>query len=301
MNDQHQSTKNINLIDRVCQNASKTADHLFLSTSKKASIWENLSKKLSEVDKRILTWFFAMATSISLLIAGSLDLLHFDKISKPAIEKQMGSAPLNRIKTEIALTSKESSICRMNSKGIAETLRPLTVASIPTIVYDHKETIPAVAAKEAEKKTSFPIVEKFKPNFFGSLAISNIGASPEIGISAPILKIESTTHVQQLSLGVSGQMTFYQEHSPESKVVNQAIPSYYVNLEYDIKGKNSKSSGWGARVGYRINSGDSSLFDKQTIKASVHKNINNHIKVGPEIIFTNNFKKVYPGIALVVS
>jgi len=50
-------------------------------------------------------------------------------------------------------------------------------------------------------------------------------------------------------------------------------------------------------AGYLLNP-NQIIYKDTTIRLQYTKSISNKLKVGPEIIFTNNFKKLYPGFTL---
>ncbi|PIB35168.1 hypothetical protein BFP72_07035 [Reichenbachiella sp. 5M10] len=305
MKQRNKNSKNINLIDRVCLSASQVADQLSLNPTKKGQLWESISSKLGEMDKRIMTWLFAMATSVSLLIAGSM----------------------NFIQIEIPFQNKhdmvmEGKIAHTHTITPPQPKAPMKVVVLEKITPKEIETIQATAwedesltiqrqipntpgqAKSSEETTGNPPFFPSKPELFGSLLFNQNGLSPELGISLPILKIDQIDRVHTFKAGISTQITYTNSSSNEVEQIGSGyitpVPSVFANLEYESQ-KKSGGYGWNARIGYKLNQDSSGVYQANTMKATIQKSINPHIKIGPEVIFTHNFRKIYPGIALVVS
>ncbi|RJE75006.1 hypothetical protein [Reichenbachiella sp. MSK19-1] len=295
----NKENKSINIIDRVCQNASQVADRVNVDISKKKRLWDNISQRLSDLDKRVLTWFLAMTTSFSLLIAGGIELW---KNTPEVIPTQRElTLQVKTIDTSEPIESFEHALtselkAKKQPSSINSPIPTTTILKGTEIIQTKQPEIP---------KESHKALQNIKPQIYLGTTLSTAGLTPELGIDVPVYTKSTGKHTHSIKTGISAQFLLFGQRKAtegEQQVNNTAMPSVFANLLYEIK-DNSKNSTWSARIGYRLNNNnnDTSIYSNHTMKASLHKSINNHIKIGPEVIFTNNFRKVYPGIGLVVS
>ena len=92
-------------------------------------------------------------------------------------------------------------------------------------------------------------------------------------------------------------MQYIQTNHPETQESQNNL-YYFINAGYTFSDRLNK--GWTGEIGYLINPNDT-FYREKTIKMSAHKKLGKHLKVGPEIIFTNNFKNIIPGLSVQIS
>ncbi|MCV9386147.1 hypothetical protein [Reichenbachiella ulvae] len=284
------------MTDRVCKSASQVADQVSMGLERKKRIWESISAKLSEIDKRVLSWFLVMTTSFSLVVAGSIDFLLKETPIHKNEEETIDQPKLAEIDDVLEHKPEMKELRTIESKAISNRTKKneSSKISLPKVKITQATTADMNEAKDHFNK---------RPKAFAAVNINTNGLAPEIGLTLPVYGHlgKNSQHVVSVGLSTQIQMTNLTS-SESSQASNLKIqPLVYGNLIYDLR-KNDGAPNWNFRMGYQINESiDSSLWNGRSIKASIHKSLNDHIRIGPEIIISDDFKRVYPGIALVVS
>jgi hypothetical protein len=256
--------------------------------SKNAS-WRVIQNKLNSTNKTIIIWGFSVAASISMLVAAGINLnTSFLLNSNSSAKKEIATLiiPEQKVPIEHSPTKKEikiNAIEKLNHKY-----------SVPTIKYINSQLAleyslsPSTSRGRETKKNKHEI----SPNF--AVHSGSSGTYPSVGFDFKLYSKRKNNIKHLMKIGVS---TNFQEINYEAS--SKVLPLTYINVRYSRLNELT-NKGWNAQVGYMVNP-DSNVYKNKTVKFSLTKKISKHLRAGPEIIFTNNLRKVYPGISIVLS
>lgn len=297
VNGKHNTKAEVNLkesaTDEVSKKAVMKADTIPVKGFEANKTWKKLASRLGQMDKRFVTWGLAMAASFSLLVAANVDIFFRDSFGVQPMEKHEVDAQ------KIYKKEPASTPSRPIAMTIIQTIQPVesdglqigsAINSIPT---NDKNTQLLLD----KKKTSEPDVVSFSNPFvsvFTKVNFQSEAITPEFGIDFKLTEKYTAKRRDIYKLGLSTQLNFTTNETGKKRI----HPHTFVNLEFVSLNKKT-SKGWTTRAGYLLNP-DGQLFQDTTIKVSLFRNIGKHLKVGPEIIFTENLKKSYPSISLVL-
>lgn len=290
----HQANSTESKTDQLTRQAVEVFDEVPVKNFDPAKTWLKISARLGSIDKRFVTWGLAMAASFSMLIAANLNNINWMKVI---------DLPEEVVVTEINKEVPVSQPVRkepLPSMARLESIAPeLTSESTPNLVSNQQvmDDVQPVALPINSNARESMDIRPFSNPFISGFAkanIQSIGVSPEIGIDFKLAENYTARRREIYKLGLSSQMNFSTNDEGQKK----RHMHFFVNLEYTTLNKKT-NKGWTARSGYLVNP-DGQLFQDTTIKVSLFRNIGKNLKVGPEVIFTNNLKKPYPAISLVL-
>ncbi|SMD37904.1 hypothetical protein SAMN04488029_3531 [Reichenbachiella faecimaris] len=259
-----------------------------------ASTWKKLAARLGNVDKRFVTWGFAMAASFSLLVAAKIELFDWtnqdNQPQKPLTEIQV----VDKETVQLSAVPIKSSVViekiEPQSQALETTLKPSVEKNQTKI---RPKTVLLAEKKDKRKLELYPLSNPFV-SVFAKANFSSEGVTPEIGIDFKIAENYTAKRRDIYKLGLSSQVNFRTTEEGDKKI----HPHTFVNLEFTSLNKKT-NKGWTTRAGYLLNP-DGYLYQDTTVKVSLFRNINKHIKIGPEVIFTDNLKSAYPSISLIL-
>ncbi|MEP2023076.1 MAG: hypothetical protein ABJH98_10805 [Reichenbachiella sp.] len=281
--------------DQVSKKAVSVVENVPLKNFDASDTWRKIAHKLGHVDKRFVTWGLAMAASFSLLVAANVDLFTWESFNpQPEPEVATNNTFIDKKEVFIAATSIKPEIIiteiKPQSQEQKSTLHtPVEKRAIKT----NPKTILLLDKKDRQNIALYPLTNPFVSVF----AKANIGSgsiTPEIGIDFKLAENYTAKRRDIFKLGVSSQFNFKTDETGDKKV----HPHTFVNLDFTSLNKKT-NKGWTTRAGYLLNP-DGQLYQDTTVKVSLFRNINKHIKIGPEVIFTDNLKTAYPSISLVL-
>lgn len=277
-------------IDRIVKSKIEVLDLFPILGSKwnKSESWKVIQSKLNSTNKNIIIWGFSIAASISMLVAASINLstpiLDSDnsikeEISTLAIPEQIVLEKHYPIKKKIKINTIE----KLYNKYTITSIN--SINSQPVLKYSLQPSISE--GKETQKNTRI-----LSPYF--ALHSGGSGTYPSLGFNLNLYshRKNNINHLVKLGISTSVQRI---DHEGSNKVQ----PFHYINLGYsNINELTDK--GWNVQVGYMMNP-DSNVYKNKTVRFTAAKKFSKHLRVGPEIIFTDNLRKVYPGISIVLS
>lgn len=280
--------------DNLSKKAVSVVEDMPLKNFDAQKTWEKLSHRLGQMDKRFVTWGLAMAASFSLLVAANIEMLqweNFDKeiesevVTERLQPKNKKTQVISKEPTEIVITEKIAPV-QKKSNGIKE----------PVITPEVANRSKTILLLDKTEQADFEISPLSNP-FVSIFAKANFqfeGVAPEIGMDFKIAENYTAKRREIYKIGVSSQFNYKQNEEGNKRI----HPHTFVNLEFTSLNKKT-NKGWTTRAGYLLNP-DGQLYQDTTIKVSLFRNISKHIKVGPEVIFTNNMKTSYPSISLIL-
>ena len=279
--------------DELTKKAIAKIENLPLKSFNASATWEKISQRLGQVDKRFVTWGLAMAASFSLLVASNISLFEWNRIDQTETIEKLASIEdidFHSVVTPPRLPESLSAntLKNIEPKEVEIKSTEITINNIPK-----ETTILAVDKNEIQKTEISPLSNPFV-TVFAKANFQFDGVNPEIGIDFKIGENYTAIRRDIFKIGVSSQINYTKSETGERKV----HPHTFVNLEYSSLNKKT-NKGWTTRTGYLLNP-DGQLYQDTTIKVSLFRNVNKHVKIGPEVIFTNNMKKSYPSLSLIL-
>lgn len=258
--------------------------------------WQSIRKQLSTTNKNVVAWGLAMAASMSLVVAASINLstdIFFD-IMKDTSAISMISDTMDGTKSyNDPITNRPERINEVekvknieSTESISNQFQPIF---IPTQAIDN-----GTGDTYSNNSIAHKAIAKVTPLLDLNYNVSSSGPGIGFGIDFNLHSRTKGRIQQDLDLGIS---TRIQRISTEQG--DKLRPLAFLNLEYSRQNVHTQK-GWSVRTGILLNKGGSQ-FQKNTLKFSVTRQFNKRIKAGPEVIFTNNFAKAYPGVSIVFS
>lgn len=249
--------------------------------------WKIIKNKLASSNKTLVVWGFSVAASISMLIAAN-------------ITWEMGLVvdPSETIQEQsVILIAPEQKVIKPqpSAKEIIEMKKIKSVYSDNVISSTNSVNENSVIEPAFQPVTplgQLKYVQLISPYF--SIHTGTSGTYPNVGFDFKMYSKRKNKINHLMKLGVS---TDFQRITNETST--KVFPLTFINVGYSRVNEFTEK-GWSTQVGYMINP-DSYVYKNKTVKFSLTKRFSRHLKAGPEIIFTNNFRKVYPGITIVLS
>ena len=256
--------------------------------------WQVIKNRLEGSNKTVIVWGFAVAASISLLVAAGFsintDALFYQepKIEQVSILGNSASEKSNHmIELKTNLERSESVLKNISIKYPVQNTTKIDFKVSKKII----KNIPALVIDHAVKDTKKSI--ELKP-FFSAQYSDYSGISPTFGINFKVLSLSNHQIRHEVNLG--GTVNFQKVTKENSSKVHTFT---FLHVGYD-RINETTNKGWSTQAGIMVNP-DSNVYKNNTVKFSLNRQFNSHIKAGPEVIFTDNFKNIYPGISIVLS
>lgn len=279
--------------DQISKKAVVTMDEIPLKHFSASKTWEKLSDRLSRMDKGLVTWGLAMAASFSLLVAANIEVFDLNPLDLDIKEQVLSELSQPE---EIELKAQPAATIHISNLQITQPAK-LTTELKQAVITPEQKSLPKTILlrdKNENEAVGLPYLSNPFVSVFGKANFQSGGVAPEIGIDFKIAENYSAKRRQIYKIGMSSQFNFKTNESGEKKI----HPHTFVNLEFTSLNKKT-NKGWTSRAGYLLNP-DGQLYQDTTIKVSLLRNISKHVKLGPEVIFTNNMKQAYPSISLIL-
>ncbi|MDA0193771.1 MAG: hypothetical protein O2887_01120 [Bacteroidetes bacterium] len=276
----------------------------------KEAVWKRIQKAITGAGggPKMIAWYAAMAASASLLVAASLSLedIKFDFNSD---QETIGNVT--------ALIYNDAPITPITVGNNYFPTHNLTIKSRTTDIQlsrsrHGKIPIDQILTRRAKSqvengslilKKSDNNIKLRQPNFGvrfeGSFSANGRYVGPSFGFGATMDLLKSEEITKKIYLGSSVQLI--KTHGMSEGYSNALKKAYIVKAAFEnSKSKNGRTATWTSGVEFILHSTDQSV-DKPMLKLFYTRGIIGKLKVGPEVMFTRNFKKAYPGITLALS
>lgn len=279
--------------DQLSKNAAAVVEDIPVKNFDPVKTWQSIANKLGQVDKRFVTWGLAMAASVSMLVGARIDLLNGSFFEAKPVEKlEVSSIKVHKQKLLVNAAQPVIKPAKIEVQAIQPALtRPKVALDVHLAPALRPSSYPQKVNVEAAQISPFsnPFLFAFaKANFQSS------GVAPEIGFDIKLAENYTAKRRDIYKIGLSSQLSFISNESGKKKI----HPHTFVNVEFSSLSKKT-NKGWTSRAGYLLNP-DGQLYQDTTIKVSLFRNIGKNVKIGPEVIFTENLQKAYPSISLVL-
>ncbi len=271
----------------------------------KEGIWKRIQKALEDSARgsKMIAWYTVMAASVSLLVASSVNFVNynFDFLNQEQEITEVISEPLNMEKSESRAEVYYASL------PADSMIIPVRSRQVFTLLEDTNFTVVDKLPEKTNRVKSFTRLtaediakSKFNPalkfSLTGGLSANSRFISPKIDLGVKI-NLSKMPHVQK-NLFVGSSIQILQNINPEQGTTKRLSKGYFIKTAYENERiENGKRKSWSTGVEYLIHSDDDSL-PGNTLKVFYNHSIHGRLKIGPEVMFTKDFKKVYPGITL---
>ena len=298
VNGNHKNDKSLDAqeskTDQISQKAVAVVDEIPVRHFNPAKTWKKLSEKLGRIDKGLVTWGLAMAASFSLLVAANIKVFDLDPFDLNIEDHTI--IEISKSSTETIKSNPKPAIHISGLKMAKPTKQATELKKSVTVSEINQKQPKTVVLLDKNEQELIEISRLSNPfvSAFGKVNFQSGSVVPEIGVDFKIAENYTDKRRQIYKIGMSSQLNFKTNESGDKRV----HPFTFVNLEFTSLNKKT-NKGWTSRAGYLLNP-DGQLYQDTTIKVSLFRNISKHIKLGPEVIFTNNIKQAYPSISLIL-
>lgn len=249
--------------------------------------WDKIARLLRQAHPKSILWYCSLAASISLVMA-NVSLLP-DQWSEEAHHVQestfalmdLPQAPKSRAATTHLPESKDPVFSAIHPKKIQ------SYGGITHIPSHGPVALPATSNVHHTKATGKVTLI---PRLYTGINAAGVGLSGELIVS-------TNKKINTASLGMSVELnTHFLNHSGrENMATNLTRQSVYMNM---VLINTQAKRPWSARIGTPLWQTEAHDSGAPVIKVNYQTTLGKKIQIGPELIFTKGFKKVYPGITL---
>ena len=261
----------------------------------RSNTWQVIKSKLEGSNKTVVVWGMAIAASISLLVAASIslntDALFYQKpnqVETSILENNTSEKRIQGVAIKNTLERSESVLKNVKIKYPVAQITPQINFKLSNDIINH---LPVALIEHTANNPKRGI--KLTP-FFSADYSDYSGVTPTFGLDFKVFS-HNHHHIRP-DVNLGGAVNFRKVTKENSTKIHTFT---FLHVGYD-RINEATNKGWSTQAGIMVNP-DSNVYKNNTVKFSLNRQFNSHIKAGPEVIFTDNFKKVYPGISIVLS
>ncbi len=272
----------------------------------KEGVWKRIQKALEDSTSgpKMIAWYTVMAANISLLVASAVNLVNYDVDFLNATEPTVAELVIEPLNLDAPVTKAAVYYTSLPADSMTIPVRSRQVLSL------EEEASFSVVDRLPEKRNKFQSFtrltaedlakSKFTPalkfHIAGGLSTNSRLISPKLDLGVKI-NLSRMSDVKK-SLFVGSSIHFLQNINLEQGSTKGLSKGYFIKTAYENERiVNGKRKSWSTGAEYLIHSDDDSL-PGNTLKVFYNHSIYGRLKIGPEVMFTKDFKKVYPGITL---
>jgi len=285
-------------LSHIVQDKIKEVEHKIIPGVNwdKQKSWDKIKDILNAKNKQLIMWYFATAASISILVAATVDttIPYLHKV----FEQEHNETVVNAIIPQLLNNDSEE----VETKSLIESY-DLDFKKMPD---EHKLIKESLCTKNQIKaiegsKQELSIVENKEQNKPSLNFGTSIGGNKLTGL-APGLSFDvrqylngNGSKIRYISIGASTSFIF---KAATENNHSEFYPATFVNAKYgQRKLQGSRNTEWEIGAGYLINP-NQVIYKDTTIRFQYTRTISGRLKVGPELILTDNMRKLYPGFTL---
>ena len=272
----------------------------------KEGVWKKIRKALEDSTQgpKMIAWYTAMAASVSLLVASTVNVLTTTlEVPSVAPEVSIGdnNEPLDLkiqapVHTYFAALPADSMVIPMKSRQLESVASNSSLTVMEKIPQQTQLIVPQNNEVKLRNKLSDRSGVKF--HLAPGISANQRFVVPKLDIGVT-WELSSTRDIRK-KLFMGGSVQFVQGVNREQNFVKSISRSYFVKSSFTKESvRNGKSRSWSTGAEYLIHSEDDSLPGSM-FRLFYNRSVIGKLKVGPEIMFTRGLKKVYPGITLAV-
>lgn len=284
-------------LSHIVQDKIKEVEHKIVpgvSWDKQKS-WDKIKDILASKNKQLIMWYFATAASISILVAASIDTTfpYFDQFIEKDTPAEIVDFIIPETQPEITEQPRES----FNAEIIKNKELPNDHQFLNTAC--HKNKIKKLSPVNVEDEViEDDVATSFSPEIFFSPQLSSnalSGISPALSMDIRHYLKSTGSKTRYVALGANTTFIFQVQNENGSTKI---YPATFINTKYGQSNmKNNKKTEWEISAGYLLNP-NQVIYKDTTVRFQYTRTLTGKLKVGPELILTNNLRKLYPGITL---
>ena len=284
-------------LSHIVQDKIKEVEHKIIPgvTWDKQKSWDKIKDILSTKNKQLIMWYFATAASISILVAATADttIPYFIDFLEQENTKEIVdiNVPQSELTPDVPVRNKVNTEI-IENKSLPEDNQLLKVTCLKNKLRKLKTS--KATEKVISEKLSTPATPKFYPGTqLGSNSITGIAPGMSIDFRH-YLKAEDNRN-RYIAIGANTALIF---HIQSEGGKTEIYPATFINAKYgQSKIENNRKTEWEIGAGYLLNP-NQVIYKDTTVRFQYTRTITGKLKVGPELILTNNLRKLYPGITL---
>ena len=260
----------------------------------KTVTWEVIKNKLVDADKKILVWGMVMAASISLVVAAGINYIGF---LTPKIPNSELSGNVELESKVVHPTRPSKNLTRPGLLNeVSKKIGVDNPTSGPNTINIHsKNDISPLEDKMLQPAFSeYSSKPTITPYLLINQNVSSVVPGVGLGFELNLFQKQKGNFHEGWKLGLNSTLRQVQSES-ELKLT----PVTYLNVGFE-RINTVKDTGWSASAGLMLHN-DTNLYKNTTVRFSLNRQFSKRIKLGPEVIFTENFTKAYPGVTLILS
>ena len=261
----------------------------------KENSWNKIKDILNTKNKQLIMWYFATAALVSVLVAATLDE------TIPVLEQFLPKVEVNEVagnhiseehvvRHELQeVTRPDLSVEQLQSKDLNEsgTENPARTCNFSNISLP--DEYPVMVPKNQKSTANNPV----KVNVHAS---SNqlSGLNPGVSFQYQYVLKQSDRKTHYISIGTYTNLIIGASSEAGN---NRFYPATFINAAYGQQKHQDRRSEWEIGAGYLLNP-NQVIYKDTTIRFHYTRTVLGRLKVGPELILTNNLTKVFPGFTL---
>lgn len=249
--------------------------------------WEIIKQNIKTSEQKVIVWGMALAATISLTLAAGIQLNLIDPINFSSPKE------ITQVENNAQVDNKDAFLTQKRNKQVVALNR---IASKD--INSKSTTINFEGLKNNNTRNTRPYnsinnsfnIPKIDPYF--SFGFQQNTFKPEVGVDFLIHSIQNKFKKQNVKLGLSTEFI-----KTNQEVNSQLDVFYFANLSLE-KINLRTNKGWVIKTGVLLNNIDSNFYAGTTMKIGVRRQFNKWLKVGPELILTNQWRNIYPSITI---
>ena len=293
----------------------------------KESGWDKLNAKQSKsasfgvlgfftANKQATPWYYAVAASLTMAVATYFVVQDFSGMERTSQQGTLISETLSPVASDkagfsiIEKTLSYPPILTVLEESSENKLKQDFVAA--TATYTRQESIPVISVAPFVDEAKFGLKNwdifsantKKKPSPTRQLIFDvqgNLGLVSNnfnTGLEVDLLLQSKNKHA--FGVGVKSNYVFTSKNVTENNLSHDNVKSgiatfvtagYHKNIS-----RNEKKPLWIAVKGGYLVQNNTTVFNDKTLLVEVNVNVNDKIKIAPQIYLTNNLQKAMPGI-----
>ena len=271
----------------------------------KEGVWKKIQKALEDSPNgpKMIAWYTVMAASVSLLVASTVNFVNYDyELFNAEDAKEIVKVESSDFKKSPTASTVYYSALPADSMIIP--VRSRQVQSLATAYVEHTidrlpvadEKLRSVTRMSTESLQQSKFNQNVKFHISGGIGANTRFIAPKIDLGLKINLTRSSNVRKSLFLGSSIQLmrSINSEQGSNSRFSKgYFLKSAYENERYE----NGKLKSWSTGAELLIHSNDDSL-PGNSLRVFYNRSIYGRLRIGPEVLFTKDFKRVYPGITL---
>lgn len=261
----------------------------------KEDSWNKIKDILNSKNKQLIMWYFATAASVSVLVAATLDntlpvLQQF--LPKMEVSESLSTQVQKQDIRSLQPQQIERKSLELDNLQIKVSEDPLYEESFRNCTFKDM-TIPSESSISSPPQNESKPAKPLQINVHAN-ANKLTGITTGISLKYQYVLKSDARKTQYVSLGTYTSMIISPAKEQKSE---RFYPATFINATYGQRGHSKRGGEWEIGAGYLLNPNEV-IYKDTTVRFHYTRTVLGRLKVGPELILTNNLTKVFPGFTL---